>query len=648
METPTGNPDVATDAAVTVMSQADYNDKLETYQAFIQVKSTQMTQLSELLKNVREGKQPLAQVKDSLQQEINAANSAINIISEEVTHLKQKLRYHNVKQIHGNIERLEYQLRNNNYKPREEQKILDEISMLQRSVKTLREYEAKQAENKKYRGERARLIEERNSNYSKIRALYTQEDEIKKEMAAVRGDISLNKKAMEQLKQLKPKLEQGWLAHHQKLQAARNKRYEDKKRLRQEMTRERQEERRKLWEEYEASKEPYEEEKNLCRVLISYLQSSVGGITPTPTSSTQFLYPGQTPVTTPSTPRSLTKTLLSPDTPTKVPAITSCSKEPSSNQLLNDTSSLNEPTTSSETKNTCSSMLPPNTSGSFYSKPKDEEECFIRVSKRHKAKVKREHRLATRVKELPHTPDVLIKFSKLSITPPKNTDEVSLAIVSLQDCLQHFHTLSLAKNNQSETEEKFLDARKVNEVKACSRPTSLCVKSNITPLESTKDNTVLSPVASSSTADLENIFPGTSSNPQQLANCSVAPSINVTSPNLPWSAVGPVEQYSGNTVSSNVNQAIDNIQQNQPLYNCIQSSINQIMGKNNLAQFESNGIPDNSSEINLCNDILSQGSNESFFSKPVSYPSSLVELNNNAGCSYAAVAAKIKPSTVDY
>lgn len=51
-----------------------------------------------------------------------------------------------------------------------------------------------QAENKKYRTERTRLIEERNNNYSKIRALYVKEDEIKKEIAAVRGDISANRK----------------------------------------------------------------------------------------------------------------------------------------------------------------------------------------------------------------------------------------------------------------------------------------------------------------------------------------------------------------------------------------------------------------------------------------------------------------------
>ena len=51
-----------------------------------------------------------------------------------------------------------------------------------------------QTENKKYRAERTRLIEERNNNYSKIRTLYAKEDEIKKEIAVLRGDISASRK----------------------------------------------------------------------------------------------------------------------------------------------------------------------------------------------------------------------------------------------------------------------------------------------------------------------------------------------------------------------------------------------------------------------------------------------------------------------
>ncbi|KAK7084047.1 hypothetical protein SK128_007584 [Halocaridina rubra] len=132
------------DEALANLSKAQYNDHFETHQSILQAKNSELTRLTEMLKNVREMKEPLGKVKATLQAEIVDANKAINAKSEEVTLIKQKLRYHSERQINENIERLEYQLRNNNFKPREEQKILDEISMLQRSKKTLREYEVKQ------------------------------------------------------------------------------------------------------------------------------------------------------------------------------------------------------------------------------------------------------------------------------------------------------------------------------------------------------------------------------------------------------------------------------------------------------------------------------------------------------------------------
>lgn len=194
MEKSEGKQGGAAEDVPAKMTQMEYNDQLETHNLLISGKSQELAKLAEDLKRVREKKEPLTKAKDMLQEEINKANKAINAKSEEVTLLKQKLRYHSVKQIHENIDRLEYQLRNNSYKPREEQKILNEISMLQRSTRTLREYEAKQAENKKYRAERTRLIEERNSNFTKIRSLYEKEDELKKEMAQLREILSGSKK----------------------------------------------------------------------------------------------------------------------------------------------------------------------------------------------------------------------------------------------------------------------------------------------------------------------------------------------------------------------------------------------------------------------------------------------------------------------
>ncbi|XP_050711829.1 uncharacterized protein LOC126995952 isoform X1 [Eriocheir sinensis] len=604
---------------VPCMTQAEFTDKLETHHAFVKAKSSELTHLTETLKAVRERKEPLTQVKNTLQEEINACNKAINAISEEVTHLKQKLRYHSVRQIHDNIERLEYQLRNNNFKPREEQKILDEISMLRRSVRTLTEFEAKQAENKKYRTERTRLIEERNNNYSKIRALYVKEDKIKKEIAAVRGEISINRKSIDQLRQLRPKLEQEWLAQQQKLQAARNKRYEEKKRVRQEQLRDRQEARRRLWEEYEASREPYEEEKNMCRVLINYLQSSLTGGAPTPS----------TPASTCSQQSWSSCSSLTPATTPSLPP----PPFPSAN-----------PTEPPGTSSKCDDMVPPESSGAYYCKSKEEESGSTRLSKRGKAKARKEQRLANRTKELPHTPDVLLKFSKLSITPPKNTNEIPAVIVSLQDQLQHYYSLGQSKTDITQTDSccGTTEARGVN--KGC-RPKSLPVtscsqssaadtlpgneknsinegKENDQP-PSTITTTITSPTTPSSTCSVYSAL-----------NISI-PAINVVSPDISW-ASSILPSHSPTNSSQEEGKSAT---ETEPMYNGVPPTINGIHPSVRSV-----------TELQMCSDILSStGNNESFFSVPISYTcnmgegKTLMEPNNNGDFSYAAITAKVKP-----
>ena len=49
------------------------------------------TELMETLKTVRASKEPLTEVKNTLQEDINSCNKAINAVSEEVTFLKQKV-----------------------------------------------------------------------------------------------------------------------------------------------------------------------------------------------------------------------------------------------------------------------------------------------------------------------------------------------------------------------------------------------------------------------------------------------------------------------------------------------------------------------------------------------------------------------------
>ncbi|KAK3893965.1 hypothetical protein Pcinc_002245 [Petrolisthes cinctipes] len=661
--TPSSVTSYCTSAAKTTMTLAEYKEAMDNHHKVIQTNSATLTQLTENLKSIRESKAPLTEVKNTLQEEINNSNRAINTLSEEVTHLKQKLRYHNVRQVHDNIDRLEYQLRNNNYKPREEQKILDEISMLKRSIRTLKEYEAKQTENRKYRNERSRLIDERNENFTRIRKLYREEDNIKKDIATIREEIYKNKKCIEQLRLLRPKLEQEWAMQQKMLHAARLKRYEEKQRERQEQRREREAERRKLWEEYEASREPYEEEKNLCRVLIAYLQSScTGSHTPcTPASSTSSLSqlsasstPAVTPASTPSSPATsiLTHTFssMSPVTPTASlslqttvsPPTESIPSETSVQSTSGDSPSRNQ------NKNLNSTLMqPPLASGSYYTKPKADDEGFLKVTKRGKAKARREQRLSRRVKDLPHTPDVLAKFNKLTVQPPRNTDEVPGSIIALQDCLQRYCTLSVSEAECLKCPAAGSNDKK-NKVceKSSVRPKSLQVKENcVTPSDTVLALTSYSAVTTASVA------------------CTTGDSISVSSEScsLPGAtAVLPGVLWSEESSSTEVTTTEGSRFSTHVTYNSIHPSVNGTVahGTDSIVK-NSILVPDIKPDINkMCTDILAQGNSDSYFSVPMSYANNCVEpndnhsnnnicINNNTVFTYAAVTAKVSSSSVE-
>ncbi|XP_068225396.1 uncharacterized protein [Palaemon carinicauda] len=675
-------PVEGSDEVQTNLTRTQYNDQLDQHQTLLQAKNAELTRYTEMLKAVREEKEPFTKVKVTLQTEINEANKAINEKTEEVTLIKQKLRYHSVKQINENIERLEYQLRNNNFKPREEQKILDEISMLQRSTKTLKEYESKQAENKKYRMERSRLINERNDNYSKIRALKAQEDEIKKAMTDLRGVINNSKKSIDHLRQMKPALEKKWISQQPQQYAARNKRFEDKNRHRQDyfQPRDRQEIRRKLREKYDAPKEPYEEECDMCRVLIRYLQSSMNVHTLSTPANARL-----TPLTTASAP--------------------------------------------------CTPASDPGDDGSFYMKPKDED-GFTRVSKRERAKAKREHRLSKRVKELPHTPDVLFKFTKLSVSPPKNTDEIPGAVIALQDSLQRYHQLYLegqknygkVKDNRSNEGENakfmrptslaltppqvvittvptatatpgassssFLVSESISSPLNLERnlqndnPTSFPMqaaalaqdknRSSTTTLPSrplkTETDIVLSPSVQNEPLG-DPCVSNVSQNGQFLYKPNPSSNVSVTSQPPTWAAVATktlsspqsttalrevatktlsspqsttaLREVATKTLSSpqsttalRKKQAVVQPEQHLEVL-CNGTSPSECLGEP-YSPLSFPTLANQRRETNVCNGMLSLRGNKSFFPAHVPYPSNLDEVNNNTTQSYANVTAKMK------
>ena len=135
-----------------------------------------------------------------------------------------------------------------------------------------------QEENKKYRAERSRLIEERNGVFSKLKIIIAKEDKLKKVIAQAKETLTENKKSqyctieglqvlawfvlyynvilydtgilmynvflyleLEELRNLKPKLEKIWLMQKLKAGEVRSKRLEEKRRKRFEQYRQRQE-----------------------------------------------------------------------------------------------------------------------------------------------------------------------------------------------------------------------------------------------------------------------------------------------------------------------------------------------------------------------------------------------------------------------
>ena len=286
-------------------------------------------------------------------------------------------------------------------------------------------------------------------------------------------------------------------------------------------------------------------------------------------------------------------------------------------------------------------MVPPESSGAYYCKPKDEN-AFIKVNKRGKAKARREQRLASRSKDLPHTPDVLLKFSKLSITPPRSTDQVPEVIVSLQDQLQHFHSVAAREGGSNQGDVCLDNTDKVKGVAKCSRPKSLPVVSCSQPTLAVI-NTITSTEQDSTTEVKENgklspITPSSSSsgNVYSVTSPISIPAINVVAPCVSW----PGSVISNHVPEDSLNEgSVSSPSNSKPMcYSGISHTLNGMRHDVNSVQ-----------ELQMCPDILSAGNSDSYFSGPISYTcnvvegKSLKEPNNNGGFSYAAVTAKVKP-----
>lgn len=281
--------------------------------------------------------------------------------------------------------------------------------------------------------------------------------------------------------------------------------------------------------------------------------------------------------------------------------------------------------------------MPPESSGAYYCKPKDEESGVTHVSKRGKAKARKEKRLANRTKELSHTPDVLLKFSKLSITPPRNTNEIPAVVVSLQDQFQHYYSLGQSQPDKTQTDS--LHTAQAKDVSKCSRPKSLPVISCSQPSAADTSTCTRQDSISEGKENLQQ--PSTPTTPASTSSVYSAPSpvsipaINVVAPCVSWAS----NILSSYPPTNSLQKEGKSVPETEAVYNGLPPTLNGIHPS-------VSSVP----ELQMCSDILSStGNNESFFSMPISYScnmaegKTLLESNNNGGFSYAAITAKVKP-----
>lgn len=164
------------------------------------------------------------------------------------------------------------------------------------------------------------------------------------------------------------------------------------------------------------NKEPYEEEKDICKRLLAYLNTTL------PTNH--------------------------------------CKNESSETEI--------EPCVSSVSSLHLSSESP---CGSFYSKPKYSSMESV-PSKKKKSRDKKKEQKASKKRELSHPPDVLSSLSKFSFPIPKTTDDVSSCISLIEKKLKYYDSLC-------DKNEKLGSLEKIDVVdKACNSNHLPCLDSN--------------------------------------------------------------------------------------------------------------------------------------------------------------------------
>lgn len=96
------------------------------------------------------------------------------------------------KAIVENVAHLELQLRLRNYRPREEELMLREISKLRHSLPILVEYQSADLQNRQHRSDRVKLVSQRNANFDRLQNLLSRIQNLDEEINRVQADLQVH------------------------------------------------------------------------------------------------------------------------------------------------------------------------------------------------------------------------------------------------------------------------------------------------------------------------------------------------------------------------------------------------------------------------------------------------------------------------
>ncbi|XP_018013203.1 uncharacterized protein LOC108670254 [Hyalella azteca] len=368
------------------------DDHISSLKTLIQKNLREMSILQEKKKKFEESREKLCEQQPKLQEQLQKTIEAIAKSETECFNLKKKLPYLSREAILDNIKHLELQLRLHNYRPREEELMLKEITKLQDSVPLLEEYRTCVQQNRKHRNDRVKLVSQRNAGYDTLQTLLPKIDALAVLLAKEQISLQENRSGLEEVQKHKLSL----------LEVAQR---QLEKRERRKADAERRKSKKPALKPASADPEPlpvtprrlvaierdvYGPQLDACHRLLPYCRSLV--------------------------PPSLTSD-LAPDHP----SLSSQCKETKLPSHSSNFSSSQE-------------------DGKFYSKPQEIEE-FASTRPKSLQHLKKRARNKNKM-NIKHPPDVIGLFMDLGINVPRYTVDIPAVLVDIEQKLNYFELLN--------------------------------------------------------------------------------------------------------------------------------------------------------------------------------------------------------------